>query len=85
MKIKKKTQIRYTYDGSQSRFEGSIRPFLLFKKCEDVCCGYSLRLLALAYIDLSEEISAKGSMLLHRNSTVARRVTNVTSEHHGDP
>ena len=23
--------------------------------------------------------------LLHRNSTVARRVTNVTSEHYGDP
>ena len=23
--------------------------------------------------------------ILHRNSTVARRVTNVTSEHHGDP
>ena len=24
-------------------------------------------------------------MVLHRNSTVARRVTNVTSEHYGDP
>ena len=23
--------------------------------------------------------------VLHRNSTVARRVTNVTSEHYGDP
>ena len=23
--------------------------------------------------------------ILHRNSTVARRVTNVTSEHYGDP
>ena len=25
------------------------------------------------------------SWILHRNSTVARRVTNVTSEHYGDP
>ena len=24
-------------------------------------------------------------MLLHRNSTMARRITNVTSEHYGDP
>ena len=27
----------------------------------------------------------KYCFLLHRNSTVARRVTNVTSEHYGDP
>ena len=27
----------------------------------------------------------ESSYVLHRNSTVARRVTNVTSEHYGDP
>ena len=25
------------------------------------------------------------ALVLHRNSTVTRRVTNVTSEHYGDP
>ena len=35
------------------------------------------------FLDVSSYISIMN--LLHRNSTVARRVTNVTSEHYGDP
>ena len=33
----------------------------------------------------SNNIQMSGSSVLHRNSTVACRVTNVTSEHYGDP
>ena len=34
---------------------------------------------------LTQRIMPQDEELLHRNSTVARRVTNVTSEHYGDP
>ena len=30
-------------------------------------------------------VTVYGSGVFHRNSTVARRVTNVTSEHYGSP
>ena len=33
----------------------------------------------------TEPFQHKGNSILHRNSTVARRVTNATSEHYGDP